>query len=302
MSVQSIKTFQNIAVVVTFNKLEMLKSNLKRLFSCGNLLTKIVVINNASTDGTTEYLNQYVGKKNIVVINEKKNLGGARGFNIGIKRAMSLSADAVWLMDDDTMPTKSTLEELINARLILENKNIFWGLLASNVRWIDGNSAKMNVPKVKRVWNSLLSRNMVQIESSSFVSMYINAEVIKRVGYPISEFFIWGDDVEYSKRISKSFPSYCVLNSRVQHNMAQNNRVDILTDSPSRISRYYYDVRNKFYISKQDGLKSICKYTLRQIILIFRVLFNGDYKFKKISVIIKGFFAGIFFNPKIEKY
>ncbi|KRK72679.1 glycosyltransferase [Levilactobacillus namurensis DSM 19117] len=299
---QSIKTFQNIAVVVTFNKLEMLKSNLKRLFSCGNLLTKIVVINNASTDGTTEYLNQYVGKKNIVVINEKKNLGGARGFNIGIKRAMSLSADAVWLMDDDTMPTKSTLEELINARLILENKNIFWGLLASNVRWIDGNSAKMNVPKVKRVWNSLLSRNMVQIESSSFVSMYINAEVIKRVGYPISEFFIWGDDVEYSKRISKSFPSYCVLNSRVQHNMAQNNRVDILTDSPSRISRYYYDVRNKFYISKQDGLKSICKYTLRQIILIFRVLFNGDYKFKKISVIIKGFFAGIFFNPKIEKY
>ncbi|CAJ1227020.1 Galactofuranosyltransferase GlfT1 [Lactiplantibacillus xiangfangensis] len=294
--------FKNVAVIVTYNKLGYLKSCLEGVMKSDQFLYKIVIINNASTDGTKKYLNT-LQKENdkLVVVNERDNLGGAAGFNHGIKRAMMLDADAVWVMDDDTIPDGTTLKNMIDARQNVEHEFGSWGVLASNVRWIDGSAALMNVPQAGKPWNRSNLANLISIAHSSFVSMYINAKAIRQMGLPISDFFIWGDDVEFSERIARVYPSFCVTNSSVLHKMAENQKVDILTDNKGRIPRYFYDVRNKIYMAKKQGLKACLKYIIHFVIVFCKVIFKSNYKLLKISTMLKGLVAGITFNPKIEK-
>lgn len=295
--------YKVVAVVVTFNKLALLRECLSGLLDCKDMLSNIVIVNNASTDNTKDYLENLSNKEPLVTVQtEQENLGGAAGFNIGIKIAMSKKPDAMWVMDNDTIPNKQTLEKLLQAKSWLTENDLPWGVLASNVRWIDGTAAKMNIPLTVRNWNTSQNKNLVQIEHSSFVSMFINAEAVKKVGYPISDFFIWGDDLEFSRRIALLFPSYCVVNSLVIHKMDSNQKVDIFTDSEKRIPRYYYDVRNNFYISKHTSFKAAIKYTVSTGLKIVKVLFHGNNKRKKFSVMFRGFFAGLLFNPSIEQY
>lgn len=286
------------AVLVTFNHRKLLGECLDRLKSQNKKLYKIVVIDNASTDDTAQFMENFVSDDQIVYVKMANNSGGAGGFNEGIKTAMALDSDYLWLMDDDTMPTDGALEMLMTAAQNLDNE---FGYLTSNVRWTNGDPCLMNVPKPVTVWNSRINgMDLVKVSQATFVSLLIPAKVIRTVGLPIKEFFIWNDDTEYTLRISESFPSYYVPQSIVIHKMAENNGVNLIKET-NRIPRYYYSFRNRFYIAKKYGGKKKVMYYARFIVDFFRVIFKAKYKFKKLNVMFKGYFAGLFFNPKIEK-
>ena len=82
--------------------------------------------------------------------------------------------------------------------------------------------------------------------------MLIKTEVIQKVGLPIKEFFIWGDDVEYSNRLAKFEKSYFVSNSCVFHKMKNNFPTSIITDAPDRLERYKYLYRNQTYMARKN--------------------------------------------------
>ena len=100
-------------VVVTYNRLELLKENIKSLLNQTYAPNKIYIINNCSTDGTAGYLAQFNNHNKITVVNLPKNIGGAGGFNHGTKLAVKEGAGYVWLMDDDTIPEPDALEHLV---------------------------------------------------------------------------------------------------------------------------------------------------------------------------------------------
>lgn len=288
------------AVVVTYNKLGLLKECLNAVLNQTCTPDTIIVVNNNSTDGTKEYLDELATENgSILPVHLNENIGGAGGFNVGIKRAMSLKTDYIWIMDDDTIPSSTTLEELVKAKDDLKDEFSF---LASNVRWVDGSPCLMNIPRVLQNWNSL--ENYVQLEFSSFVSMFVNAEIVKKVGYPITEFFIWGDDVEYAHRLGKVKPGYYVDKSVVLHKMNENKRTDILKDHESRLPRYYYAVRNGLYQARKNGKKDVVKYVaFNYLWLSLRIMFTkNEHKMKKLSILNKGFFSGLTFDPVIEQY
>ncbi|MEQ7216570.1 glycosyltransferase family 2 protein [Enterococcus asini] len=288
-----------IATVVTFNKLNMLQECLEALLSQTFSMDKIIVVDNASTDGTKDFLQGFQNDK-VHVVFSKLNLGGAGGFNLALKESMKFNPQFVWVMDDDSIVESNALEELMKANKVLKGK---FGFLSSNVLWTDGSPCLMNIPKTEDVWTSYSQKGLVKIKTASFVSMFINADAIKAVGYPISEFFIWGDDVEFSDRLSDYKDSYFVPQSIVIHKMGENVPVNILTDSKNRIPRYYYDRRNRFYRFKKKGAKEILKYIANSIMLCLKVIFTkNDYKFLKLKTITKGFLSGIIFNPKVEQY
>ncbi|OFI45909.1 glycosyl transferase [Floricoccus penangensis] len=289
----------NIAVVVTYNKLELLRECIEALESQTIKLNKLVVLDNASTDSTKDYL---LSKKsdNFIPIFSEENLGGAGGFNLAIKEAMRYESDNIWIMDDDTIVKNDAHEKLINKAKFLQGD---YGFLASNVLWVDNQPCLMNIPAVARKWNSKAINEIIEIKSSSFVSLFVNTKSIKQVGYPIKEFFIWGDDVEYTERISKVYPSYFVADSVAIHKMASNATVDIMIEDKGRVPRYFYDIRNKFYRAKKEGSKAVVKYIFKTHLLILKILFSStNNKILKIKTIYKGFLSGIYFNPKIEKY
>ena len=142
------------------------------------------------------------------------NLGGAGGFYEGIKICRDMECDYVWIMDDDTIPYTDCLEKLMSARSKIEGKI---GYLASSIIGPDGEP--MNVPAIDMRpakngyphWYKYLSDGIVQISRATFVSILVPYDAIKKCGLPCKDYFIWGDDSEYTMRISKYYaPAYFV--------------------------------------------------------------------------------------------
>ena len=112
------------AIVVTFNRKELLKENIKCLLNqTMKDLFDIIIIDNHSTDDTRSEINIYIKNKDIIYKDTGSNLGGAGGFQFGIKYAAEHNYDYIWVMDDDCMPTKTALEEFLNV-----DKKIEWAI------------------------------------------------------------------------------------------------------------------------------------------------------------------------------
>lgn len=166
------------AVIVTFNRKEL-------LFQCIDCLENqtvgkpdILVIDNASTDGTGEDLVQLVRSGRINYFNTGENLGGAGGFSFGIERAAELGYEYIWLMDDDTMAHPDTLEKLLEADRGLSGN---YGFLSSTALWTDGSKCLMNVQK-KDVFSHLSGEEkpIEKIGVATFVSLFLPTLHCKR--------------------------------------------------------------------------------------------------------------------------
>jgi GT2 family glycosyltransferase len=291
-----------IAIVVTYNRKQLLLENINALLKQNYKNFDILIVDNASTDGTKEEISEFINDGKIKYINTGKNLGGAGGFSFGINEALVNNYDFAWLMDDDTIPAENALKSLINKSKLIDNKFSFLGSL---VKWTDGTLCIMNIQRLLKKWAPYydkLQYKLVPISSSSFVSMFINLKVAKKVGLPFSKFFIYGDDWEYSERLRTIEPGYLDCDSIVIHKMSSNQGTDVVNIDLNRVSRYYYNYRNLFYIYKHYyGFVGVIKYILIFILTFFKIIFKAkDNRLKRIWYTTKGFFVGIFFNPKVE--
>ena len=288
-------------VLVTYNRLELLKLALQKLQELTFSVNSIVVVNNASTDGTTEYLNNLSNDKLFEIINLEENLGGAGGFYYGIKKAYEIGCDYVWIMDDDTIVTEESLAKLIDSLSVLKEKRI--GFLTSNVLFKDDSPCMMNIPGTVDRWNEFIDKGIIEVAYTSFVAMLIPSSVIKEVGLPIKEYFIWGDDGEYSTRILRAgYAGYIIGNSTVYHYMKENIGVDIFNAPKERIGRFFYFYRNTTITYRMRGFKSFCKILLYHDLVVLKILFSKtDYKFRKSFTVFKGTVCGMFKRVKIDK-
>ena len=286
------------AIVVTYNRRELLAECIDALSAQTYTNLKIYVIDNASTDGTREYIKKYIDNGFIIYINTGKNLGGAGGFNYGIKAAGNEEYDFLWIMDDDTVPNADALEKLVNAYKI--NKEI--GYLSSKALWKDESLCVMNKQRDLSLHTIKdFSENVIPSAAATFVSLFVPLSVVKDVGLPIKDFFIWGDDLEYTRRISLKYKCYVITNSIVIHKMANNDNGSIEVTSEDRIDRYKYAYRNEVYLYRREGIKGWCHIILRTPLHVLRVLIKSKTKkCKRISVIISSTLRGIRFNPDIE--
>ena len=182
-----------VAVVVTFNRLEMLQRQLQRLAEVPEL-DEVLVVDNASTDGTGEWLRT----QPVTAETLPDNTGGAGGFSHGLKLALANGADLAWLMDDDGMPEPDCLQ------LLLERDDLdFWGpaVLAAQdpdrlcfpIRLPGGTTVVHEMAAVEKAAQDGLIRGVV----IPFNGVLVTRELVERIGRPRAEFFIWGDDVEY---------------------------------------------------------------------------------------------------------
>jgi len=303
-----------IAVIVTYNRLEMLKEVTESLLS-QDCPCDILIVDNASTDNTREWSLDLISDNsinNVKVIYENTgaNIGGAGGFNYGMKRAVELGYDYVWIMDDDAVPMSNTLSELMKKSDFLTAQNSTYGFLSSVVYWTDNNLCTMNRQRTLTHYldlcdvNESLSKNeLIQIETATFVSLLFPKETILKVGLPIKEFFIWSDDVEYTVRITikNKIPSYIVPSSGIIHKTKNNAGSDIVQDDAERIDRYKFAIRNGNYAYRHYSFRHYCAYlynlAAKWILVWFR---SKDHKFKRSWVIVSSFFKGLFFNPPIE--
>lgn len=287
------------AIIVTYNRKELLKE-------CINELKKqtekvdIIVIDNMSTDGTAEMLKPLIDTKTIIYHSTRKNIGGAGGFYEGIKLAYKLGYKYFWLMDDDCIPKNNSLKQLKLADKKLDGN---YGFICSKVLWTNGDICLMNIPKLSLSTKvSDFNTSMVSIRMGTFVSFFTKRSVVERVGLPIKEFFIWGDDIEYSQRISKTYPCYLVNDSIVIHKTKNNEGSNIALDDFERINRYKLAYRNEMVLYREVGMKGYLYQFLRLNLHVIRVIFKSkDHKFLRLKTIISGTKNGMKFHPQIKK-
>jgi GT2 family glycosyltransferase len=292
------------AIVVTYNRLNLLKECIEAL-KMSSMAVDILIIDNDSTDGTRDYCKDVIAdNKNgkIIYHNTGSNLGGAGGFNIGLRKAYELGYDYFWLMDDDTIVGVDSLQELFRVGHELNGR---WGFLSSNAYFTDGTICKMNGYEISGDWTSyreLCAKGIIKVDRATFVSFFVSRSIVEEIGLPIKEYFIWGDDTEYSYRISKLFPCYFVARSKVVHKISDNlDTKDIAKmEDKNRILRMELSLRNDCCTYRRLGLKMFARYTFRTIRKLKQSLVANNLKALKIKVIIKGYVLGLFFNPKIE--
>ena len=295
---QNIEKHAVAAVVVTYNRLALLKQCVQAL-RAQTRPCDILIVDNASTDGTAEWL---AAQPELSSRNTGSNLGGAGGFNYGMRWAVESGYDQIWVMDDDTLPKPDALEKLLEADTLLKGN---YGWLSSVALWTDGGECKMNRQKLKKSYydySPLLKYGLVQAEQATFVSLFLRRETILRAGLPIREFFIWGDDSEFTRRIAvrEGIPSFVVGGSQVVHATKNNEGSNVALDDPERIGRYFYAFRNEAYLYRQEGAKGRLFCFAKRGRDFLRIVRYGRPAGPRLGVLLRGMWAGLLFRPRVE--
>lgn len=174
-----------------------------------------------------------------------------------------------------------------------------YGFLSSKVLWKDGNICEMNIQKVTK-WNRLSEFDTGKmIQYAFFVSLFIRSSMVRIVGLPYKEFFIWADDWEFTRRLSKSEPCYFIPSSVVKHWCDSNVGANIIAAPFNRIERFNYMYRNDVVLYRLDGWEGKLYLCLSNIVHRVRILFKSDNKKQKLEIIRKGTAEGKKFFPKI---
>jgi len=286
-----------VAIIVTYNRKELLRNCIEALLN-SSYPCDLLVIDNNSTDGTKDHIQNFLNEESIIYHNTGENLGGAGGFQVGIKLAVQRKYSYIWLMDDDTIVHKDALEKLMEADQKLKGN---YGFLSSIAYWKDGSICNMNVQRVGIHKKIEEYKEITPIIMATFVSFFVKAETVMNVGLPIKEFFIWADDLEYSRRISRSMKCYAVPDSIVEHHMESNEKVNVAKDSPDRMWRYDYLYRNEVYVYRREGIKGHIYLLIRMMkhsLLIIKDSKND--RSLRLKRIWKSFGTGYSFKPEIE--
>jgi len=273
-----------VAVVATYNRKELLCECLDALLRQTYRLYKIVVVDNASTDGTHDALEAggYVSRDEICYLRLSKNIGGAGGFYEGMKYVQNnISYDWQWIMDDDTIPYEDSLEQLMRGygTIVGTHPQRKVSFLASAIYLENGTMGNWPVVDLRRLhdekigWLEFADRGILKIHDAAFTSIAVSHFAVSKCGLPCRDFFIWGDDYEYTTRLSTyCAPAYCVSKSKALHKRINVGWIDTAT-SPMRIRFTYYNARNYtintiFYNGWWKGLK----YAVVRLLLSYRTI------------------------------
>ena len=245
---QPVPTPRVVAVVVTWNRRGLLQEAVAALRAQTHQPAAVVVVDNASTDGTGELLaSSYSRDHGLDVVTLAANTGGAGGFAAGIERALVHRPDLIWLLDDDTVPTPTAAAELVRCWQRYDGPRRA-AVLASRVVWTDGRDHPMNTPRRKpgaRAREVAAARRVgaVPVRSASFVSVMCDTRVVRDRGLPVADYFLWNDDFEYTTRLVRGNAGLHCPASVVVHKTRTFGSTDV---DPG--DRFFYEVRNKVWV------------------------------------------------------
>lgn len=247
------------AIVVTYNRLELLKKSIGALRR-QQCLDQILVVNNGSNDGTKEWLN---GQQDLHVIHQE-NVGGSGGFHTGIKVAYDEGADWIWCMDDDVFPKDGCLDELL--RLVaLEETQLSHkkplGILAPR-RVMKGKTFTHEFRRynLTNPLGSLHAEKLsdeettpTEIVGCDFEGPFISRSVVEKIGLPNRELFIFYDDTEYCLRAHLAGFRLLYVPSAVMDKHAFFSEDSWAVRNQKKKWKRYYQVRNSAYLNHHYG-------------------------------------------------
>lgn len=279
-------TVRIITVVVTFNRKQLLLRCLEAVASQTSPPGHILIVDNASTDGTREHLENagWLVRNNVEYLHLATNMGGAGGFARGMEHAVAQGAQWLWTMDDDGYPEHDCLERLLNAaktRDIASVAPIHLNIEAPDklaFRTLDARGHELASPPDLSDGEEVF----ISGEANLFNGWLVNATVVREVGLPREELFLRGDEVEYVRRMHKRGVMFGTLaNARFYHPTDRDERVHFLgrigraRDAHNAFKNYYM-YRNKALAFLENGQWWLLPFDFARYVYYFVVVKRGD--------------------------
>lgn len=244
-----------MAVVVTYNRLNLLKRAVEYIYRQTLPVADLIVVNNGSTDGTAQWLDAQTG----LTVVHQENVGGSGGFYTGIKTAQEKGADYIWCMDDDVWPTDNCLETLYEYASRDEKIGIVCPRrLLGGGKIVAGETKFFNLTNPLRPTHKFLSpdevgdKDFVKIEGMAFEGPLIKRAVVEKIGLPNKDLFIFYDDSDYSFRAVLAGFDVCLLTKAILNKEKFPPKKKDKNNAASEWKLYYF-VRNMSYFNRAYG-------------------------------------------------
>jgi len=243
-----------------------------------------VVVNNASHDAISNLSALEFGKK-VSVISLLSNTGSANGYNVGMKMAVAKGAQYILLLDDDNVLELGTLRVMRTAyskavRVTQSDNLIILGFRPDHQADI---SEKLLYNRVKTNPNSFFGFSVmdipyklfrrtflfmhcskkkvipdqVKLDIGAYSGMYFHGSLLKKHGYPDPRIVLYGDDTEFSYRITRAGGAiYLVVTAQLRDLEKSWNAHHLYSSSfkgwlfEEGDSRAYYSARNEAYFEQ----------------------------------------------------
>jgi GT2 family glycosyltransferase len=205
------------AVVVSYNRRDLLRETLEALRAQTRTPDEIIVVDNASTDGTAQMLAADYAEVSRYITEE--NLGGAGGFALGVDLAMRAGHTDAWLMDDDAVPHRDGLERLLAAGERIARARPHEprpGFLTSRILKPDGSPLSIWLPQ-PIPGEVAPAPGVTPLPWSPFVGVLVNLDLGRQTFLPMADFFIWLDDLEYTARLGVISTGFVVEDAFITH-------------------------------------------------------------------------------------
>lgn len=289
------------AIIVTYNRKQLLAGCLTAIEQQVFKPAVAYVIDNASTDGTDIWIreNGYDGIKSGIkfrYIRLADNIGGSGGFYTGMKAAYEANDnfDAYWLLDDDGIPQAQQLETLVAH---LPEQDYLSPLVVAKED--PSKIAFGSHPQAEDYINKADLKGLIYNMAYPFNGVLYSRQLVAKVGYPIKDMFIWGDEANYHWRCKDcGFNSAVVVDAIHIHPADRQPQMAILRRRkvivPPQDWKLYCYVRNRMYnmqvspsfrqIMKRGALHMFWEYSIyftfysfnwRKLGLVYRAMYDG---------------------------
>lgn len=264
------------AVMVTYNRVEILKKTLDHVLAQTVQPDTIVVVDNSSTDGTKDFLNSLSNPK-IETVFLDKNYGAGYGISTGMKHGLALKHfDYFWIMDDDTFYDQHTLSELLSN--IQQSDFALLGVSGYDIKW--GTKRKIRH-----------QQKLQEVDYALVDGALISADAMRKAGTTYENFFMMCDDDEYIFRLKKHGYKIGLLNIDSFKRLHLGGQGSF---TKATLWRGYYSSRNNMLILKKYfSVGKAYGYFSSQIkFLIAAALFAPD-RGQRVKLRLKGIWHGI---------
>lgn len=184
-----------------------------------------------------------------------------------------------YIKDDDAMLDYSCMEKL-NPKNIHENCEAFACVVFENGKINTFHRRTMN----KCIKTDMYKSEYFKCELASFCGLMVHRNLVNRIGYPLSEYFIWFDDSEYCMRFKGITPIIVQTGAFLVHKVKQASG-----GKDNKLNwKEFYDVRNQIDMYKRhlhiiklvrkvttSAIKGVLARDIKKRKMYFRAIYDG---------------------------